>query len=43
MLRANGGPNFGMKQYNISVATIENLDLPRAINMIEQNRADYYM
>lgn len=43
MLRANGGPSFGMEKYGVTMTTIENLDLPRAIAMIEQKRVDYYM
>lgn len=42
MLVPNGSPTFGAAEKGIIVVMVENLDLSRAINMLEQERADYY-
>ncbi|WP_415885319.1 substrate-binding periplasmic protein [Neptuniibacter sp. QD37_6] len=43
MLAANGNPTFGAASHEITIRVIENLDLPRALEMLEQERADYYL
>ncbi|WP_286240972.1 substrate-binding periplasmic protein [Neptuniibacter halophilus] len=43
LIVANGGPTFGAERYGIPVTFIENLDLDRAIAMIDEGRADFYL
>lgn len=42
MLIPNGSPTFGAEEKGVIVVVVENLDLPRAIEMLEQGRADYF-
>ncbi|WP_415901630.1 substrate-binding periplasmic protein [Neptuniibacter sp. QD29_5] len=42
MLVPNGSPTYGAAEKGVIVVVVENLELSRAIEMLEQERADYY-
>ena len=43
LIVANGGPTFGAEKLGVRVTFIENLDLNRAINMLQEGRADFFL
>ncbi|WP_415888054.1 substrate-binding periplasmic protein [Neptuniibacter sp. QD37_6] len=43
LIVANGGATFGAEKLGVHITFIENLDLNRAINIIREGRADFYL
>lgn len=43
LLIANGGPHYGAKDLGVIIKEIEDMDLPKAIYMLNKRRADFYI